>query len=336
MRSFTRFTAGLIPFILTVGCSDGTPSSPTPDVVARVEVTPGAATVQGVQSTQLSVTLRAADGTALVGRPVEWSSQNPNVATVSRTGLVSGVTPGTAVITATSGGQSGSAQIAVEVGVASIVLDGAFRAKVGASYPYSVTVRLTDNSTVAKPVEWRVVESARGVITSGGVLTPSEVGDLTIQATVDGLVLEKVVRAYDWYDWSSDGFVRYSLESDQSITSQNFHTTNPDLVVSCSPAGAFSLEILTDELFVQPGLVSYSLDQGPLIPTLWSGNAPYGTRLSYPGTNGERKAFAQVVAASELMNFTFSEWNSSFKSVEFRVTGLASLLPSLLTACPGT
>src|SRR5207237_6485038 len=44
---------------------------------------------------------------------VTWSRSNPAVATVSNSGLVSGVTPGSATITATSEGKSGTSSITV-------------------------------------------------------------------------------------------------------------------------------------------------------------------------------------------------------------------------------
>src|SRR5213078_3223229 len=70
---------------------------------------------------QLSATLKDANGNALSGRTVTWSSNNTSVVTVTSSGLVSGVTPGSATITATSEGKSGTASITVtNVPVASV------------------------------------------------------------------------------------------------------------------------------------------------------------------------------------------------------------------------
>ena len=49
----------------------------------------------------------------LGGRVITWSTSDANVATVDQTGLVRGVGPGSATITATSEGQSGTAAITV-------------------------------------------------------------------------------------------------------------------------------------------------------------------------------------------------------------------------------
>src|SRR5207249_952320 len=81
--------------------------------VASVEVTPATASVQAGQTVQLTATPRDAGGTPLSGRTVTWSSSNTAVATVSNGGLVSGVTPGSATITATSEGKSGTSSVTV-------------------------------------------------------------------------------------------------------------------------------------------------------------------------------------------------------------------------------
>src|SRR5205814_906461 len=85
----------------------------TPVPVASVDVTPPSASVQAGQTVQLTATPRDAGGNPLSGRTVTWSSSNTAVATVSNSGLVSGVTPGSATITATSEGKSGASSITV-------------------------------------------------------------------------------------------------------------------------------------------------------------------------------------------------------------------------------
>src|SRR5207302_1337428 len=73
--------------------------------VATVEVTPPSASVQAGQTVQLAATPKDANGAPLSGRTVTWSSSNTAVAAVSNSGLVSGVTAGSATITATSEGK---------------------------------------------------------------------------------------------------------------------------------------------------------------------------------------------------------------------------------------
>src|SRR5207247_846767 len=81
--------------------------------VASVTVNPGSASVQVGQTVQLTATPKDANGTALPGRVVTWAGNNTAAATVSSSGLVTGVATGTAGIIATSEGKSGSAAIVV-------------------------------------------------------------------------------------------------------------------------------------------------------------------------------------------------------------------------------
>src|SRR5438552_1524824 len=82
-------------------------------VAAAVGVTPATATGQAGQTVQLTATPKDANGRALSGRAVSWSSSNTSVVTVSNAGVVSAVTLGSATITATSEGKSGTSSITV-------------------------------------------------------------------------------------------------------------------------------------------------------------------------------------------------------------------------------
>ena len=94
--------------------------------VASVSVTPPSATVAAGQSVQLTATPKDANGNALSGRTVTWSSSNTSVAIADVNGNVTGIAPGSATITATSEGQSGTAAITVtNVPVASVTVSPA-------------------------------------------------------------------------------------------------------------------------------------------------------------------------------------------------------------------
>jgi len=92
------------------------PSGPAP--VATVSVIPSSATLtsQG-ETVQLSATLRDAAGNVLTDRPIDWSSSNPSVATVTdndATAIVTAQSEGFATVTATSEGVSDQASITVD------------------------------------------------------------------------------------------------------------------------------------------------------------------------------------------------------------------------------
>src|SRR5436190_2159786 len=89
--------------------SSSTPQTP----VAPEELTPPSPTLQAGRTVQPPPTLKDANGNTLTGRTVTWASSNPAVATVTGSGLVSGVTAGAATITATSETVSGTSAVTV-------------------------------------------------------------------------------------------------------------------------------------------------------------------------------------------------------------------------------
>ncbi|MBK8247146.1 MAG: Ig-like domain-containing protein [Gemmatimonadetes bacterium] len=102
--------------IVSVGCGGGgeTALTPPPVVVASVTIDggPPVPLLVGL-TTQLTATARDARGIALSGRAISWSSTAATVASVSTSGLVTGVAAGTAQIRATAEGQT--AEVAVTV-----------------------------------------------------------------------------------------------------------------------------------------------------------------------------------------------------------------------------
>lgn len=84
-----------------------------PIPVASVHISPDYGTIYLNNTVQLTATTKDASGNTLTGRAVTWSSSNSLVASVSASGLVRGVSAGSATITATSEGKSGTASFTV-------------------------------------------------------------------------------------------------------------------------------------------------------------------------------------------------------------------------------
>ena len=81
--------------------------------VATVAVTPSPTTVTVGATVSLTATPRDANSHPVAGRAITWASGSPGVATVNGSGVVTGVAPGPAMITATSDGIGGSASVTV-------------------------------------------------------------------------------------------------------------------------------------------------------------------------------------------------------------------------------
>lgn len=107
---------------LALGCGGGTtgptPPPPGPAPVASVTLDQSELGMVPQFTVQLSAIPKDASGGALTGRTVTWQSTAGTVASVSTSGLVTGLAVGSATITATSEGRSGSASVTVREGAA--------------------------------------------------------------------------------------------------------------------------------------------------------------------------------------------------------------------------
>lgn len=111
---FRRFCsvlpAALIAILALGACDLGT----GPDAAASVTLSRDTATVVAGAELQLQAIPLDASGSPLARAPVAWSSSDPGVATVSGAGVVTGVAPGRATVTASSGAGTGTATITVK------------------------------------------------------------------------------------------------------------------------------------------------------------------------------------------------------------------------------
>ena len=290
-------------------------------------VAPGTATIAAAAEGNV--------GNVLTGRPITWSTSNPAIATVDGVGLVTAVSAGVATITATSEGRGGAAQVTVLEPVASVVLTGALKAKVGDTYTFTVTARLAGGAVVVRPVSWSIVETDKGSMTLDGVLVPFKTGLITLVATIDGVDWVGSTTGYDWVDLSSGGAVRIALRSDTQITNKFGTSEYPDLVISCSAAGYLYVYVAMSNFVTSSGFVSYVFDNGPIVSRLWDELAPSYSSLWHPGpTNVERRGFAALMALARRFGFAFTEFNAGAKAMIFRVTGLDAIVAPVINACP--
>jgi Bacterial Ig-like domain (group 2) len=99
--------------VAALGCGSGGSTGPAP--VATVSVSLSEPSVLIGDHVSATATARDASGNILPGRAVSWSSTNSGIAWVDAAGVVTAVAPGTAVITATSEGRSGTANLTVNL-----------------------------------------------------------------------------------------------------------------------------------------------------------------------------------------------------------------------------
>lgn len=110
-RFFPRISLLLPPLLLlSASCGDST----KPAVPARLEISPKALTMNelGLRQ-QYTAIVEDEDGNEMDGVKVAWSISNPEVGSVSASGLVTGLGKGTATVSATAEGLSGQGTLTV-------------------------------------------------------------------------------------------------------------------------------------------------------------------------------------------------------------------------------
>src|SRR5665213_1128105 len=172
------------------GQSVGTPVTVALAPVATVTLTPNSASLVVGHTVTIVAVLKDANGTALSGRPIAWSSNTPGVATVDANGVVTAVTAGTATISATSEGKTATAAITVSLIPVAFVISTPTSANlyVGATLAMSaVTTDANNNVLGGRVVTWSTsAPSVAMVDPTSGLVTAVGAGNATITATSEG------------------------------------------------------------------------------------------------------------------------------------------------------
>ncbi|HEY0931058.1 MAG TPA: serine hydrolase [Gemmatimonas sp.] len=175
------------------GGSDGTttpPPPPPPDVtVASVAVSLASGSMAVGATSQATAVARNAAGTELTGKSIAWTSSASTVATVSAAGLVTAVAEGTATITATSEGRTGSATLTVTPAqVASITVTLAQSSLVVSRTAQATAVmRDAANNTLAgRTATWSSSATSIATVNAAGLVTAVAPGTATITAASEG------------------------------------------------------------------------------------------------------------------------------------------------------
>lgn len=182
----TGVAPGTVQIAASAGGSSGIANiTVLPPPVASVSVSPPLDTIVLPGTAQLTATVFDAQHNPLTNRTITWSSNMPNVANVDANGLVTGVAAGSATITASSEGQSGTATIVVQPPVAASVQvsPGATTLVVGDSTTLTATVKDSSGAVISgAPVTWSSDNTAAATVSAAGVVKAVGAGGATITA----------------------------------------------------------------------------------------------------------------------------------------------------------
>jgi uncharacterized protein YjdB len=139
---------------------------------------------------QLSATVRDVNGVVVTDRVVTWTTSSAAVATVSASGVVTGVGSGSVTITATSEGKSGTTSVTVlAVPVASVTIQPASPDTVFIGYTAQLTAITKDSDggvLNGRVVTWHSNNTAIASIDAAGLVSGIAAGSTTITATSEG------------------------------------------------------------------------------------------------------------------------------------------------------
>lgn len=192
--SSSGIVTALAPGSTEVAASSGGRSGIVPVTVSDqpvtlVRVSPTIASVQVGRTILLSAEGVKSGGGVLAGRPVVWTSGAPTIATVSDSGMVTGIAAGEATITATIDGVSGTATVRVQdAPVASVSVSPAATAMfVGQSLQLTATTRDADGTPLpGRTMTWVSSASTIASVSSTGMVTALAAGTATVTASSEG------------------------------------------------------------------------------------------------------------------------------------------------------
>lgn len=183
------------------GVTGSTQVSVGPAVLKEVKVSSTSANIPNGTNQTLTAAGVATDGTPFALSGVTWSSSKDTVATVSTSGVVTGVTEGNAVITATSGGIAGSLPVKITSAALKEIQINPPTASVAAGLQVTLTATgiFTDTTSrdISNTVVWSSTTPALATVgnTSGsrGQVTGRAVGIATITVTDSGITASRDV-----------------------------------------------------------------------------------------------------------------------------------------------
>lgn len=186
-------TAGSISSVITVTVQQA---------ATIVSVTPGAVTLETLGANQqLSATAADARGNPVAGSSATWSSSDSTVARVSSAGLVTAVKDGTATISASLGGRSGSTQVIVRQRAVELRVNPP-SSVVGLGSTVALTATLVDGggsplANLPSTIVWSSENPAVASVSNSGMVTTIIAGSARIIATMQSFSAASQIRVED-------------------------------------------------------------------------------------------------------------------------------------------
>jgi len=193
-------TARKVGSTTVTATSEGKSKSATlrviPAPVVSVAVTPATATLVMGKTLQLSAVPKDAEGNALGGRTITWTSSAPALATVSAAGLVTAISTGVLTVTATSEEKTGTAELTIQIPVATVTVTPPTASLLaGQTVQLSAVAKDSLGNTLPREILWSSSNGLIASVNATGLVTATGSGTATILATSEGVTGTATVTA---------------------------------------------------------------------------------------------------------------------------------------------
>jgi uncharacterized protein YjdB len=181
----TAHESGTVEITAEAEGRSGSATVTVPVYVTSVTLTPAEAVLAIGATRQLTAIARGPDGSQIL-RDFAWASSNEAVATVSASGVVTGVGDGSATISATTAGITGNANLTVHPPVTRVEIDdiGMEPLEIGLTKQLIARAYDVTNTPVDAIITWTSSNESYATVDETGLVTAVGRGVVTITASV--------------------------------------------------------------------------------------------------------------------------------------------------------
>ncbi len=193
MRAFILAVTGVAIGVSACGSySTSAVEIQKPAGVASVSVTLASPSLIAGQTQRATVVLKDANGAPLADRTVEWRSSAATVATVDDSGVISGIAPGAATVSAVSEGVTGDASLnvipppPVSVSTVLVALNPAAVVVGQTAHASATLLDGNGNTLTGRTVSWQSGNTNVATVSSTGDIVAVAAGTAAITASSEG------------------------------------------------------------------------------------------------------------------------------------------------------
>jgi hypothetical protein len=178
------------------GSHDSTPTGPAAQVLTRLVVSLPSDTIQVGETYSASAAGFDQAGKPMTVQGTAWSTDEPGVASVNATGIVTGVAPGLTTLNARVGAKLGyTALTVIPVPVARVSMSPA-TATVNIGLTVQLSAGVLDasgNALAGRAVAWTSSDPSTATVSPSGLVTALAAGAVTVTALCEGISAQAVI-----------------------------------------------------------------------------------------------------------------------------------------------